>query len=338
MPHVVPPTDGPHGARSWSSAAGRRHGGGPGRRAARPRGGAARGHRPPGRPGQSRGQGAGPRGDRRHRRLARGASSSSWASTSASTATPRPTRSWPWPPTWSSSPPAACPTRASCERARIWSPASGTCWAAMSSPPAACCSTTTMAGTRARRPPCALAKKGVQVELVDARPHAGVRGRRHQLPQLSARALPARRSSCRRTWSCARSAATATGSSPASGTMYAEAAVERVVDHVVVEHGTLPADELYHALKAGSRNGGQSTSTGSPRAAPAELIARPRRQLRPLPRRRRRRQPQHPRRDLRLAAADEGPLGRRAGSQDRATGSRRPVDFRRGREATRVHP
>ena len=38
---------------------------------------------------------------------------------------------------------------------------------------------------------------------------------------------------------------------------YAEETVERVVDQVVVEHGTLPADELYLALKDGSRNGGE---------------------------------------------------------------------------------
>lgn len=38
---------------------------------------------------------------------------------------------------------------------------------------------------------------------------------------------------------------------------YAESEVEIEADHVVVEHGTLPADELYHALKAGSTNGGE---------------------------------------------------------------------------------
>jgi 2,4-dienoyl-CoA reductase-like NADH-dependent reductase (Old Yellow Enzyme family) len=35
---------------------------------------------------------------------------------------------------------------------------------------------------------------------------------------------------------------------------YSEAESERTVDHVVVDHGTLPQDELYFALKAGSRN------------------------------------------------------------------------------------
>ena len=32
--------------------------------------------------------------------------------------------------------------------------------------------------------------------------------------------------------------------------------IERTVDHVIVEHGTLPADQLYHTLRGGSRNNG----------------------------------------------------------------------------------
>ncbi len=39
--------------------------------------------------------------------------------------------------------------------------------------------------------------------------------------------------------------------------MYTEGLQELVADHVVVEHGTLPADDLYHALKPGSRNRGE---------------------------------------------------------------------------------
>ncbi|HMQ28492.1 MAG TPA: N-methylproline demethylase, partial [Acidimicrobiales bacterium] len=39
--------------------------------------------------------------------------------------------------------------------------------------------------------------------------------------------------------------------------MYTERCEEHGFDHVVVEHGTLPADELYHGLKAGSRNHGE---------------------------------------------------------------------------------
>lgn len=38
---------------------------------------------------------------------------------------------------------------------------------------------------------------------------------------------------------------------------YADLEVTRVVDHVVVEHGTLPVAEVYHDLVAGSRNGGE---------------------------------------------------------------------------------
>ena len=41
------------------------------------------------------------------------------------------------------------------------------------------------------------------------------------------------------------------------GSDYGTAQEERRVDHVVVEHGTLPADELYEALKPGSSNGGE---------------------------------------------------------------------------------
>jgi 2,4-dienoyl-CoA reductase-like NADH-dependent reductase (Old Yellow Enzyme family) len=39
--------------------------------------------------------------------------------------------------------------------------------------------------------------------------------------------------------------------------MYTERREELRADHVVVEHGTLPADELYHGLKDGSRNRGE---------------------------------------------------------------------------------
>ena len=40
------------------------------------------------------------------------------------------------------------------------------------------------------------------------------------------------------------------------GSDYGEATQERRVDQVVVEHGTVPLDELYEALKPGSRNAG----------------------------------------------------------------------------------
>ena len=40
------------------------------------------------------------------------------------------------------------------------------------------------------------------------------------------------------------------------GSDYSDRTVERAVDHVVVEHGTLPNDELYLDLVPHSRNGG----------------------------------------------------------------------------------
>lgn len=41
------------------------------------------------------------------------------------------------------------------------------------------------------------------------------------------------------------------------GSDYGTARTERAVDHVVVEHGTIPADELYQALQPRSSNGGE---------------------------------------------------------------------------------
>ena len=40
----------------------------------------------------------------------------------------------------------------------------------------------------------------------------------------------------------------------------------------MVEHGTVPADELYHALKDGSRNGGAVDVEGLARGAPDEIV------------------------------------------------------------------
>jgi len=56
---------------------------------------------------------------------------------------------------------------------------------------------------------------------------------------------------------------------------YSGEAVERAADHVVVEHGTLPADELYHALKDGSKNGGEVDVDGLVAGAPAEIVVNP---------------------------------------------------------------
>ena len=56
---------------------------------------------------------------------------------------------------------------------------------------------------------------------------------------------------------------------------YVERKVERTFDHVVVEHGTLPADELYLALQAGSRNGGAIDVDGLVLGRPQELVSNP---------------------------------------------------------------
>jgi hypothetical protein len=56
---------------------------------------------------------------------------------------------------------------------------------------------------------------------------------------------------------------------------YAEETVERVVDQVVVEHGTLPADELYHAFKDGSRNDGAVDVEGLAQGSPTEIVSNP---------------------------------------------------------------
>jgi 2,4-dienoyl-CoA reductase-like NADH-dependent reductase (Old Yellow Enzyme family) len=56
---------------------------------------------------------------------------------------------------------------------------------------------------------------------------------------------------------------------------YLGASVERRVDHVVVEHGTLPADELYMALVAGSTNGGAVDLDALIAGRPQELMRNP---------------------------------------------------------------
>ena len=45
--------------------------------------------------------------------------------------------------------------------------------------------------------------------------------------------------------------------------MYTERREELAADHIVVEHGTLPADELYHALKGARATMARSTSMPS---------------------------------------------------------------------------
>ena len=59
------------------------------------------------------------------------------------------------------------------------------------------------------------------------------------------------------------------------GSDYGAEQEERVVDHVVVEHGTLPLDELYEALKPGSRNGGEVDHEALLGGRPQEVVRNP---------------------------------------------------------------
>jgi hypothetical protein len=56
---------------------------------------------------------------------------------------------------------------------------------------------------------------------------------------------------------------------------YAKTTAERVVDQVVVEHGTLPADELYFALKPSSRNLGEIDYAAFTGVRPQSLVNNP---------------------------------------------------------------
>ena len=57
--------------------------------------------------------------------------------------------------------------------------------------------------------------------------------------------------------------------------MYTEQREEHAADHIVVEHGTLPADELYQGLKAGSRNLGEIDQDALLAGRPQALAANP---------------------------------------------------------------
>ncbi len=59
------------------------------------------------------------------------------------------------------------------------------------------------------------------------------------------------------------------------GSDYADAVEERVVDHVVVEHGTVPNDELYLELVAGSRNLGEVDHVALLAGLPQEVATHP---------------------------------------------------------------
>ncbi|MEO7132023.1 MAG: FAD-dependent oxidoreductase, partial [Dermatophilaceae bacterium] len=53
---------------------------------------------------------------------------------------------------------------------------------------------------------------------------------------------------------------------------YADLEVARIVDHVVVEHGTLPVADLYHDLVPGSRNGGEVDIDALLAGGPQEVV------------------------------------------------------------------
>ena len=57
--------------------------------------------------------------------------------------------------------------------------------------------------------------------------------------------------------------------------LYTEQYLERQTDHVVVEHGTLPADEVYRELKAASRNHGEIDQDALLAGRPQDLSANP---------------------------------------------------------------
>ncbi|MCB1883054.1 MAG: FAD-dependent oxidoreductase [Geminicoccaceae bacterium] len=59
------------------------------------------------------------------------------------------------------------------------------------------------------------------------------------------------------------------------GSDYAPATEERRVDQVVVEHGTVPADDLYFALKPLSRNRGELDHAAFVRGAPQAIVRDP---------------------------------------------------------------
>ena len=57
--------------------------------------------------------------------------------------------------------------------------------------------------------------------------------------------------------------------------LYTEQYLERQADHVVVEHGTLPADEVYRELKVASRNHGEIDQDALLAGRPQDLSANP---------------------------------------------------------------
>ena len=108
------------------------------------------------------------------------------------------------------------------------------------------------------------------------------------------------------TYRCAARSATATSSRPSSApTTWRSCARSGRCDQIVVNHGTQPLDDLYFELKPLSENLGAVDYDALIDGQPADPERRPQ-GLPPLPHRRRGGRAQHPRGDLRRAAAGEG--------------------------------
>ncbi len=94
------------------------------------------------------------------------------------------------------------------------------------------------------------------------------------------------------------------------GSDYGMPEQERLLDQVIVNHGTLPLDDLYFALKPLSRNGGAVDYNQLLTGTPQSSRHKPRLHLPTLPHRRRRRRAQHSRRHLRRTEIGQRPLTR----------------------------
>ncbi len=79
---------------------------------------------------------------------------------------------------------------------------------------------------------------------------------------------------------------------------YGKRRVVKEADQIVVEHGSTPVDELYFELKPGSINLGEIDHKALLANRPQAIVRNPQGRLSPLPHRRRRLEPQHPRRGL----------------------------------------
>ena len=253
MPHVVQPSDGPRrkvvvvGGGVGGMEAARV-------RPARPRGHPARGHRPAGRPDQPRRQGAGPRGDRRHRRLARRRARAGGRRGAAQQLRRGRGRGGVEPDVVIVAT-GGVPDTSFLEAGEdlvtsVWDVLGG-----YVEPAGSVLLYDDHGWHQGPSTAVALAGKGLALEVVTPDrmlafevgatnfPNYLRELYRHGVkltPDLELRSVAARGNRLVASfWN-----------------EYAEEEVERVVDQVVVEHGTLPADELYHALKDGSRNGG----------------------------------------------------------------------------------